>query len=343
MKVYRLEPSQLDIAQEVVKNLWNKNHIYVKNKDFLYWSYYRPDINQESGFYVIEDECGIFGCIGKMPIVGHEYGKEIKTSVISLYVVSKEHRASGSGIKLLDEVFVNNDLVIINGINKRVSLLYKLKGCQIFDFPRYCLISSQEAYDKYCRDFNFVDKQNVNYCNEIKASNCLDLDFVNLSSNNKELWVNFWNQHKLQTKGIVKDFSYISWRYINHPIFEYTVNLIQRKNEVKGLLVYRKISLPNRQEIIRVVDLITNDNEIKETSLQKLYKENQQALAIEFFELHDSSWCRNIGAISAKNILSVYFAPPSPDNTNILSAVKSQYSFEDLYFSLADGDQDRPS
>lgn len=328
----------------VIKRLWGENHILARNKQLYEWSYYN-EYDETSGLYIIKDNDHVFGCIGKMPILGHIYGKNVETSVISLYVVDKNYRSSAYGVKLLDHVIKDKKIVVINGINNRVARLYKFKGFDIKKLNRFVVILNDNdflAYYKYYFN-NEIDFDIISY-NASTFDSAFALE--TFTENYVDKWDFFWKKFSLSHIGTIKDFSFIKWRYIDHPVFYYYVKLFVNLNkEILGLVVYRIINLPNNLKLLRITELLTLDDSYKKYILSHLaiqYK--NEIFAIEFINTGNNRWCSYKGIYNADGLLSTYFSPPRAEHCSILSAFKGvDIELDDCYCSIGDGDQDRPN
>ena len=70
-------------------------------------------------------------------------------------------------------------------------------------------------------------------------------------------WDSFWAKLGPGLLGPSKDLSYLKWRYIDHPTFQYEIRLALHGSEILGLTVYRLEKIRDRDEkVLRVVEFL---------------------------------------------------------------------------------------
>ena len=131
---YRWLPMDLiDLGQVSISKLWSPTHILAHDKDLFQWQYF----NQNSGFFIAEDDDKIVGFIGVINSAAHNRGHLITGACIALYITDPQYRAKGVGLQLLKRAYAGRDLVITMGINRRVEKLYKMLGQEVVEsMPR---------------------------------------------------------------------------------------------------------------------------------------------------------------------------------------------------------------
>lgn len=141
-----------------------------------------------------------------------------------------------------------------------------------------------------------------------------------------------------------KDDLYIKHRYFEHPYFKYEVCGVTINNEVKALLVFRKINI-NNSSVLRIIDFIGNEHTfsyLQHPLRNKIIQEN-----VEYLDMYNYGIAKALiteaGFIyrseNDTNIIPNYFEPFLQQNIDIWV----HWAAKDVWFFKGDSDQDRPN
>lgn len=354
-----LEEGETALGMEYVAKLWSPDHILARDPDLFDWQYSWPDSGGRKGFLIAEDEGRPVGCIGRMQMSSHIYGQPLSGAAMALFVVDPAYRGRAVGIDLLKAAYADLDIILTLGINSRVARLYKMMGQHIVEeTPRIVCRGNMDAIKamwQLAGNGAFPESEYASlsrFIPETRTGGTVE----RLDRNGLDEWDEFWKSAiEPRSLGAKRDARYIAWRYLQHPTFNYDLALAKRKGRICGLTVTRLIPLSEDANALRIVDFIAEDEEAAGI-LRKAISERVDAHTafvenVSFGEM--SAFLRPLGLDkNAARLFSVYFNPPDLNVCSIKSAFFSKVpsvaaqaflDSEDCYFSIADGDQDRPN
>jgi hypothetical protein len=159
------------------------------------------------------------------------------------------------------------------------------------------------------------------------------------------------------------DSAYLRWRYLDHPSFIYHASVVRGgANRIDGLLVHRYEGVRDRSEqILRIVELLGEPEAVQDLAAYALIE--AAANGVAFVDLH----CTATGMSESLERLGYYrddeqaesdrlprFVQPldfrtKPMNFTLWASpeirpnLSEWVASSELYFTRADGDQDRPN
>lgn len=357
-----LQPDEAHLGMEAIGRLWHSGHILARDEQLFRWQYARAKEPDRLGFLIAEDDSAIVGFSGLIVLPWHIHGEAIPGGVGAITVIDPEYRISAAGLTLIAEADRNLQIVGSFGINKRVAKLYELQGRYVIgEFPRRTGLGKWETVEKYLQLYSYPEAQRK----EIREK-CGKLDMrrmspafrvEKLSPGSLAEWDMAWRRHFApRLAGVGRPGEYVEWRYLNHPRFSYTAMLLRdNADRIRGLTVFRQVDLGHELTALRILDFLARDEEAAHAlahAVSEHYPPN--CVYAEFGAPgRQGDALTDIGlSFGGSRFLSVYTSPPDPENCAILSSLlvnvpghtpKSFAEHEDIYFTLADGDQDRPN
>lgn len=159
----------------------------------------------------------------------------------------------------------------------------------------------------------------------------------------EEIENEFWDS--LSEEAIpYKDKWYIEKRFFNHPVYKYHLVGICMDNQIKALMIFRKIDV-NDSSVLRMVDYIGNKDCIQ--WCQEFIVSYMKQLRCEYVDFCNygipEKYLENAGFVKRTeedvNIIPHYFEPFVQKNVDIYFSSP----IADVTICKADGDQDRPN
>jgi len=167
-----------------------------------------------------------------------------------------------------------------------------------------------------------------------------------------------WQLYTAQQFGTCRDIDYLNYRYLQNPFLDYKMLIIGEARE-SAILVYRieKTTGSYQGKVARILELIAPETPSAEQQMKALlvtaYKDfiKQQIIFADFY--CSSSLYRPILEACGMeleekpvipNLLNPILASPRDQNLEIWTAsTLANFSWNQLYVTKSDGDQDRPN
>jgi hypothetical protein len=369
----------IERLQQFFDSHWNRGHILARNEALLKWQFKnRQNERSDSQGLSVLIACENGRIIAILGLILCDYnikGKVVPAVWLSHWLSVPEVRTRGIGLELMRKVQNSGYEAILGlGINERVRRLYTLMRFEVLSaVPRWvgvCDIDKTvgllkevnpeldlDDLHRHCRTFS-VDLQK-------EFSGGEKVSIIEWSKDLEGDWDRSWSSYF--ASGLIctnKDSSYITWRYIDHPIFKYDVRVAKSSGtqEIIGLMVFRIEKIKKREEkILRIVEFISLPE--AETPLANTIVEVVRDLDISFadffctykkmkngLEAHGFRWHQPQDDFvdfpslfqplehSGSKLQGVFqFSRPLQDELGELS------SSDEFYVTRSDGDQDRPN
>lgn len=236
--------NELDLLLEFIKNSWNENHIFIKNKTLLDWQHRQKNCYNFVVAYHHESN-SFHGILGILSPGFFSKGNINKADDIwlALWKVEKSKAEINSiGMDLLN--YVNDNFspssVSAIGINNQVAMLYKLMGFTTGYLHQRFIVNPVKSLFSIG---NFFGSNKSVIAKKFPSSQLFEIH-VNDLENYKDI---------ILQNCLKKDLNYLINRYINHPNYKYRVIGIKDSNSVLALLVFRKLFI-EESSCLRIVD-----------------------------------------------------------------------------------------
>ena len=327
--IRRAERNDIPSVMKFIDQYWKKDHICAANRKFFEWMYgngeqinFNIAIDERTGeiwgingfvCYNSEEHPDVSGALWKArkisesPMLGIELGNYLKT------VTGYSHNFS-------------------IGVSKRACLLEQLRGKKVTELKRYYMLNDTTEYK--IAKIRYVPHR----VPDIKETY---FEPVSDISEFKQ-WI---TEKELRKKTPYKDYSYISHRYFEHPIYSYQMlGVCEGEKKYPAVFVGRIVE-QNGTGIFKIIDFFGNDEIIGKsyTALHGWMKQNEFEY-MDFYEYGISDeYMKKAGFELLEgddNIIPNYFEPFEQVNVRI-PIVMRQGDTPHLY--RGDADQDRPS
>ena len=326
--------NELDLLLEFIKNSWNENHIFIKNKILLDWQHRQKNCYNFVVAYHHESN-SFHGILGIVSPSFFSKGNINKADDIwlALWKVEKSKAEINSiGMDLLD--YVNDNFspssVSAIGINNQVAMLYKLMGFTTGYLHQRFIVNPVKSFFSIG---NFFDSNKSVITKKFPSSQLFEIHV-----NDLEKYKDIILQNRLK-----KDLNYLINRYINHPNYKYRVIGIKDCNSVLALLVFRKLFV-EESSCLRIVDVFGLEN----------IKFSIKALFQDFLVLENSEYVDILCSDSVNKHLDLLgFSLPTTDSKIphlyepfLRESVRVHYAYKATHkFDIfkGDGDLDRPN
>jgi len=362
------------IASFIDRN-WKKDHAYVRSKALFDWTFHENPSWHEEDFYslaVAVDDASVVGMLGAIPFKLNVLGDTVEACWLVNWIVMP-HVKGGKGLALLN-FFSNEDNfnTISFGINDEVAPLYRALGWkEMSPIPRMEWVNpSKKNYaeillsrlnpDATIEEVRrYISKVSA-VAFEINTPESKKLNEIAASVWDRKGW-SVWRKKSI---GCARDYSYLKWRYLKHPIYEYKTSVIADEGEL-GLIIWR-IEITRRMNangtledyipFARIAEFlpVSEANARQLLSICLVDASAAGVLAADFYCYNSelTKMLKRIGFSVSKDASSVCLpnhTQPIARGSDIKSRIKSfscdQITGEDYqwYWTRSDSDQDRPS
>lgn len=368
MDIRFFKVAEINRLQEGINDIWAKNHIFVKEKELLTYMFHENPAksiftnNEHFSFLGAWERESLIGILGILPFHLNVFGKKSIGCTLVNWAVLPEHRNSGAGLALINEVKKYHPTMILSlGINPKVEKLYKLLGWNVLDeTPRWIgIVNKKKTIELMLKG----DHQPLRYWNELKRVQAnRSYKVIEVNELDERKWDTFyWGKFAKQSVGFTRDSSFLSWRYFKHPFFTYhTFVCMDQNGDYKGLVVVRIETILTGEKIGRIVEFISSDQDSAITLANALIGMKEQLLFFDFFCFSNiSTWGleavgfkRVLKSDTDKQVVPMRFQPLDFNHTSLMAAIYVEPKLimefpiqkNDLwYVTKGDSDQDRPN
>lgn len=358
-----------------LNDYWAQNHIYVREQSLFDWTFHRASHWEEDTYSVAiaEDAGELVGILGGIPFTLNHFGKTSPAVWIANYVIRPDHRKGVAALKLLNEFRQPPfQSTIAFGINPATSTIYRvLRGEVVEKIPRHVLVMPNRA--RRMANLLQIARENCTAEDAKSIAQAFEIPVrggrrIHRGCSIPANWDQVeWPELANRTVGAVRDASYLRWRYMEHPLFEYHIRTVNEGNRA-GLLVWRLETVRRavndaREDVDRFGRLVeflpaspANASDLFDTFLADL--EEADAIGADFYTYSGKvrETLNSLGFLEADShpegsLIPSRFQPLDGKSGDIMSAMflpagtpKCSSSLEcPWYWTKSDSDQDRPN
>jgi GNAT superfamily N-acetyltransferase len=273
--ISRCQADEVGDLRRFIDEYWRRGHILARDEALLRWQY-DPRRGRQADWpgptvLVAKEDRRIVGMLGLILAEMNVRGRALPGAWLAVWLSLPEVRKHGVGLKLLDAAWnlAGCEAVFVIGINEQVKRIYAGLGYEILDeVPRYVAVGDPKpaAALMLSVDAN-ADADSVEvHCDEIAVHENQDRE------GNQQVeavahpglfdadWDAAWAERFAPTLiGTNRDSTYLNWRYVNHPSFDYERRVARdaRSGELHGLAVFRVEQIRGREErVLRIVEFL---------------------------------------------------------------------------------------
>ncbi len=354
---------------------WQKDYVYVRQPDLFDWTFRRADVWDQEGysFALMEDKEQVVGILGAIPFIFNRLGESSRAVWFANYMVRPDYRRGPLAMRLLSAFHrPPYSLEIVFGLNPRVVPIYQRLGWRLLKpIPRHFVVlpDATERMKELIRMThpNCESQRAESLVSRFTLKQMSDPS-VSFARDLPGSWDTCdWPEMASRSIGAARDASYLKWRYLKHPIFQYCF-LAVTEGHRSGLAIWRLETIrrktPNGSEeadkIGRLVEFLpaSRDNAAQLLSVFWHQLRAAGALGADSFGYHgeNKTWLEESGfkAIDTDpdgQLIPARFQPLEPRTGMILSALRAQpelsldteESDSIWYWTKSDADQDRPN
>lgn len=252
-----------DEFKENVISLWgyDKSAVYVRNKRAIWdWQYSdNPYADKISKGLVILEDGEVVAFLGNMPVM-LKYGDRVVEAHWTLDgIMNPKCRGRGYGEKMYTKGVRMCKYVHLGiGMNDITEHLVKKAGCVGSDEVQQYVYSSRAegargALKKALQRIIVLKKMAKRP--EAGDLNVRVVDATRMPAEIDLLWKKVEGEY---SKIVVRDYSYMSWKYSRHPLAKYSLILVEEGSEIVGVGVFRKNAAKSR-----LVDYVGPANDLR--------------------------------------------------------------------------------
>ncbi len=353
---------------------WAKSHIYCREQALFDWTFAREGHwpSDQYSFALAEEGGTLAGILGGIPFTFNHMGAASVGIWIANYVVHPEHRRGSTALQLLS-MFRRPQFhpVIAFGINPATSAIYRvLRGQVLPEIPRHFLVLPESAE----RMANVLRTAYPDWTAERASGLANEFTLQRLpeaGAFETKLPADWdqtdWQRIAAQTVGAARTEEFLTWRYLNHPSFDYRVIAIGSEGR-HGLAIWRLETIRKQTEngredvdkIGRLVEFLPSSDDNARELLAAFVQELRAAGAFgaDHYCFHGPTRTllqqlgfREVGTGADHHAIPARFQPLDAKGGGILSAMFVQPGVPDCsldaacpwYWTKSDSDQDRPN
>ena len=361
MIVRCFKKNEESLLLEAIDRLWAKNHVYVRKPELLSYLVYNTPYTEEfagvenTSFLGIWDENNqIVGLLGYIPQEFNNKGEITYAGTDTIWIADRKSKAPG--LLLWDYVMKGNPIALLSiGINDNVKHLYKAIGWNIVEkLSRWCGIVKK----KEMQELFFKEKENeiLKLLPTLKEENISTM-FICENKLDMKKWNKFYfEKFAPKSIGIIRDYKFLKWRYLEYPIFEYKVITLKNdSNEYIGLAIIRVEEISNSYKIGRILEFIVVEEIAAIALANEVIKFDREVIFWDFYCMSNivSFGLEMVGFRRLPEdefVIPTRFQPLDLNHMSIKSAIYLDEKLEinplldnQIYITKGDADQDRPN
>jgi len=373
------ERAEIPSLVEFIRDYWKKDHIFVRNPDFLQWHYDHRRFQgvPEGGlsFILARDSEGVIGVLGLNEVGFNVFGEKGASVWPSIWYARPEYRRKFIGARLWQQVVkLRYSAICMIGMNPSVRPFFHSLGYEmLINTPRWCGVLDPSRTEEFLAenpDSNASEIRTLvgsltlkNVDDVSKSCSQKNLELLDWDDSISDEWDSSWNENfALTMVGTDKPAEYLSWRYHHHPIFQYRLRLARTAGRINGLIVTRLETPRDRDEtILRVVELLGEPASLRVLAIEELRRaRDKKALFADFHGVShrfaqplEAIGFQKLDAEGSGALIPHRFQPLQFGQIPLTSAYHLADEFrgrvpkllecDDFQISRADGDQDRPN
>ncbi len=341
--IYFCPIAEIGELKQFIHSHWKRNHALSVSHPLMDWQYYSKETNTYNFVIAKHNKLNeIHAILGFIPTRHFDLSISTSDLWLSVWKVRADAQVPGLGLFLLE--FLNScknpRSICAVGLSKQVIPIYKLMGYTIGILKHYYIINDCMT------DFKLIEHFDERYataedmtCSKKELHYYDKSDFLKLMK--KQMTFEFHFRMPL------KSLSYFFNRYYRHPLYDYSIYGVTDHDNLRGLLVIRRVSY-NEHYALRIVDYFGDPaNLIGALKAFQALLKIHNAEYIDFYNAGiEEEIMSAIGFVKmekmSKIIIPNYFEPFERRNVDLDFAYKSNDK-ELFYIFKGDSDQDRPN
>lgn len=328
LEIRRAVYEDIPAIMQFMDEHWKPGNILAKNREFFEWQFLDGD--KLNMFLGVDDDCGkIYGMVGAVV-----YSQRLNPDISGCTWQVIKSPNPMLGIELSEYMIkqLRPRYECSAGLSKKSMRINELYGGIPTAMDHYYRLADREDYEiAQIKNKTIPPVKDTGYCLE-------QIDSV-------EEMKQIITEDMLADLIMSKDYSYITKRYFEHPVYQYDIwKVIDREKNVSSVLITRDETV-NDRAICKIIDFYGKESDLGEitAALDRLMRErNYEFVDIYSFgvptRLYErAGFCRCDE--TSENIIPNYFHPFEKRNITLRMI---EPAFPNLRLFRGDGDQDRP-
>ena len=234
-------PDEIEALVAFIANHWRSDHIFVRDTDFLRWHYDSARVAETpaGGLSVLlaRDSDAIVGMLALNEVGFNHLGRRRSGVWTSLWYASPTYRKQAVGARLFARLMASGyDAISMIGMNPAVRPFFRSLGYELqIDTPRWCGVLDLDAAEHLLSKNESAGRSTVRSVTQsLVLPKNLDqhadptgaFDVVNWDNGSAAGWDEAWKTRIAPDLiGSDKPAEYVSWRFVQHPIYRYRVRV----------------------------------------------------------------------------------------------------------------------
>ena len=222
--------------------------------DFFEWQFTTPLACQGKNYCCLatldSELVGVAGVTPRHFLIGNE---SVLCGEVTTWLLTPQHRG-GLGAMMMRFLQSQFEVLLGTGANQAALNIDLRLGYSPYFIPRYVTIFNWEAVKPYTRYTPLAHKLHHQHLRDIARGDTLNWDIEKLEQDNlKPVVDDFRKTHCFSSRY----FEDITWRYTNHPIFDYHTAVVHShdKNSTGAFLAYRIDRSIAGMSMVHITDL----------------------------------------------------------------------------------------
>jgi hypothetical protein len=319
---------------------WKPGHIFTLHRQLFEWQHARRDQSDDYSFAIARSsDRELVGVLGYMSTCQFDPALAAANTIwLALWSVRDDWKASGVGLRLLkfvvDQEAASSGMVGVIGFAESVRPLYEAMGFRVGELRHYVMLNPDVGTFELAR-FSPAATADAGIRVAPGAVRATPLT----RDGNRQVAVTGRAQIPAKTA------AYFRARYLNHPVYQYRCDVVERDGHAIGLVATRLAEHEHRKAL-RIVDYFGPDDDVP--SIGALIRAQVRDAGAEFADVYnwgiDADLFRRAGFTEVRpegpDIVPDHFEPFERRNIRIRFAVKTS---RPVVLFKGDGDQDRPN
>ena len=383
MEVRYLDRCDYEVAEAFLRDHWQHDHVYVRDRDLFDWTFGRRCHWEGSEYSFAAAFAGgrCVGVLGGIPFDLFLAGTKVDAIWFANWMVQPDYRRTPAGMLLLSAFRRPNIGAFVSfGINPAVARLYRALRWKVVDaMPRLVGLFEDmgaEARRMIKGAHPEIEMHRVDRLVRAFSMSCGESPPVTEGSFASgedaaalDLWERKgWRCRAKSATGASRDRSYLAWRYLAHPRFEYKVLVDVTDERAPGLAVWRLETVRLLEDGVRLplcrfarlLELMPSPSNGAERLVTRVLADARKdgAVGLDHYNFDAGALrllavqgLKYITAVPDGGLMPARFQPLDVSSGTIMSAFSipalsagvEAPPLESWYWTKSDSDQDRPN
>lgn len=330
---------------------WKPGHVLATDEDLLRWQH--PRAGDELSVVAATADDRLVGILGVIPADFCVHGRRGSAAWLTTWVVVSDWRNRQIGLRLLEIVLAEHDVVgTVGGNDTTMRILGALHFHLWRSVPRWVLPLAEEGCARLVGE---------NAARALRQAAMPSVTGVvsDWSRETDEAWDRVWRERFApQLVGTWRDATYIRRRYVEHPRFTYRVRIAPGDDGLPAALLVHRVEAVSGADatVIRVVEALGEREPLARLVFHLVRDGRESGAAFADFYCTSDGFAAGLeqaGFVAETGLPVAFpsrFQPLDHAPRGLTAAVRSMrdqsadvFDAGDVYLTRSDGDQDRPN